>query len=369
MNSRFFALDVMRGFAALLVFAGHLRALTVSEYHPDIDLLGKGFYFITGLGHQCVIIFFVLSGFFITKSVVGSLRAGRWTFVGYGIDRLSRLWTVLIPALVITWAIDRLGLWLHPDSPVYLGQLTALPNINPTEKSSFGVFLGNLFFLQEITVPTFGSNGPLWSLSYEFWYYVLFPLIALATARHSPFISRFFCTVLAAAILLFVGKTIASYFLIWLTGSLAYFLYQRNTGSDRATLLISVLLFILVLAGTRAGWNSTLINEFSLGLSAGFLVLTLSHLTTTNRLLLVVARHTSSASYTIYLVHLPISILVTVSLFDSRAGWSATYFGTYLLLFTAILLVAYLVWFLFERHTPFLKAKLKSFLLRDGLRA
>ena len=34
----------------------------------------------------------------------------------------------------------------------------------------------NAFFLQTIVGPTFGSNGPLWSLAYEWWYYVLFPL-------------------------------------------------------------------------------------------------------------------------------------------------------------------------------------------------
>ena len=44
--------------------------------------------------------------------------------------------------------------------------------------------LGNAAFLQEIVVPTYGSNAPLWSLSYEFWYYFLYPvLIAFAFCR------------------------------------------------------------------------------------------------------------------------------------------------------------------------------------------
>jgi len=41
----------------------------------------------------------------------------------------------------------------------------------------------NVFFLQTITVPVYGSNSPLWSLANEFWYYLLFPLLLLAPQR------------------------------------------------------------------------------------------------------------------------------------------------------------------------------------------
>jgi hypothetical protein len=41
-------------------------------------------------------------------------------------------------------------------------------------------FLGNLCFVQTVSVPVYGSNGPLWSLANEFWYYVMFPLGAVA---------------------------------------------------------------------------------------------------------------------------------------------------------------------------------------------
>ena len=45
-------------------------------------------------------------------------------------------------------------------------------------------FLGSMAFLQTIYIPTFGSNGPMWSLSNEFWYYIVFPLVAwLGPAR------------------------------------------------------------------------------------------------------------------------------------------------------------------------------------------
>jgi peptidoglycan/LPS O-acetylase OafA/YrhL len=42
-------------------------------------------------------------------------------------------------------------------------------------------FVGNLAFLQTIAVPIFGTNGPMWSLANEFWYYLIFPLAASLT--------------------------------------------------------------------------------------------------------------------------------------------------------------------------------------------
>jgi hypothetical protein len=50
----------------------------------------------------------------------------------------------------------------------------------------------NAFFLQTIAGPTFGSNGPLWSLAYEWWYYVLFPLVLAALWPIVDFGWRFF---------------------------------------------------------------------------------------------------------------------------------------------------------------------------------
>lgn len=41
---------------------------------------------------------------------------------------------------------------------------------------------GNLFMLQDVLTPTRGSNGPLWSLSYEWWYYCLFAFALAAIA-------------------------------------------------------------------------------------------------------------------------------------------------------------------------------------------
>jgi len=46
-----------------------------------------------------------------------------------------------------------------------------------------GDLLENLGFVQTVSVPVYGTNGPLWSLANEFWYYVMFSLIAVAAIQ------------------------------------------------------------------------------------------------------------------------------------------------------------------------------------------
>ena len=81
MNKRLFHLDLIRGLAALLVCSGHLRAFLFCGLE-EIQLpsvFTKVFYFLTGLGRQAVMVFFVLSGFFVAGSVVDAWKgtAGR----------------------------------------------------------------------------------------------------------------------------------------------------------------------------------------------------------------------------------------------------------------------------------------------------
>src|ERR1700751_1049072 len=45
---------------------------------------------------------------------------------------------------------------------------------------SLATFFANLFFLQSLYAPVFGTNVPLWSLAYEAWYSALFPPAAIA---------------------------------------------------------------------------------------------------------------------------------------------------------------------------------------------
>ena len=99
-------LDFARGIAALTVCMGHVRSALFMDYVdlPDAGLATSLFYAWTGLGREAVMVFFVLSGFLVGGAVMRAGPAFDWRT--YAIARLSRLWVVLVPALLLTAALD-----------------------------------------------------------------------------------------------------------------------------------------------------------------------------------------------------------------------------------------------------------------------
>ena len=166
-------------------------------------------------------VFFVLSGYFISASVLRDRVTGRWSWTKYSVSRLTRLYLVLVPGLLLTILFDGLGLIFFPDSPVYSGAVRGWHHdfFAVADRLSVVTFMGNLMFLQTVVVPSLGSNEPLWSLSYEFWYYVLFPLGCLAFAQRTQVWARVACLVVCAILLGLLGKSISLYFPVWLLGT------------------------------------------------------------------------------------------------------------------------------------------------------
>ena len=85
-NPAFLYMDALRAVLALVVAFGHIWALLIADYRPTDDLLVKSLYLAAGFGHPAVILFFVLSGFWITRSILLTPPA-RWTWSGWPIAR------------------------------------------------------------------------------------------------------------------------------------------------------------------------------------------------------------------------------------------------------------------------------------------
>ena len=92
-------LDHFRWLSALMVAASHLRNMLM----PDAAHLGPlaaVFYFFTLFAEQAVVVFFVLSGLLVGGVIVRGAREGRFAPGKYAVDRVSRLYVALVPALV-----------------------------------------------------------------------------------------------------------------------------------------------------------------------------------------------------------------------------------------------------------------------------
>jgi lipopolysaccharide/colanic/teichoic acid biosynthesis glycosyltransferase/peptidoglycan/LPS O-acetylase OafA/YrhL len=207
-------IDWLRGLAALQVAAAHLR----SQVFPGLStvteppLWYQGLSFFTGFAHQAVLVFFVLSGW-----LVGGVFLDRSDGVDrgpalrdYTIDRITRLWTVLLPAFLLMLALAWAG-------ALPISATGAAAAADARSAWSFTTLLGNLVGVQTLIVPPFGENFPLWSLANETWYYVLFPLLVLSVRAGGAWF-RLACAALGMVLAAWLGAGITGYFLVWLLG-------------------------------------------------------------------------------------------------------------------------------------------------------
>lgn len=210
MNSaRSLYIDAMRFIAAILVLLFHLLAPPFLDEQVRIP------------ARQAVVIFFVISGFVI--AYVTNTKENTWR--SYVTSRLSRLYSVVLPAIGLTALLYAIG-----------SSLTS--GVYQNYSAPWARILVSLLFLNEswnLTVQAL-NNGPFWSLCYEFWYYVLFG--AAVFVRHPWKIPAI---VAAAAI---AGPRIVLLFPTWLIGVLTYSICKarrpRASAGARAALVAAL---------------------------------------------------------------------------------------------------------------------------------
>jgi peptidoglycan/LPS O-acetylase OafA/YrhL len=219
-------LNMLRVIAALLVFLNHVSQWW---FYPKGIVVGE-------VGHDAVVLFFVLSGYLIAYSIKGHRRR---TVRDYALARLSRLYSVVASALVLTAVLLMIGMRMH--NPLYewfsrgsdwLRLLIA------------GCFIQELWFWSA-SPPT---NAPLWSLSFEFWYYVLFGIWVYGRHHRA---GRW----LLAVMLVVAGPKILLLLPVWIMGAAAFYLGPRlrlSPGPAAVGLLITGCLLILLFA---KGWR------------------------------------------------------------------------------------------------------------------
>jgi len=196
-RGRIIKIEALRGFAALYVFAGHLVLLRILEKDSTGALIFR-------FGQEVVMLFFVVSGFAVYFS---TWQHDDRSFRPYFLRRFKRIYPIFLLAILIS-------IVLTPELVI----------------GGPGLFqsVGNIFMLQDfgtgkpgVWVSPLGGNTPLWSLSYEWWFYMMFfPIYRFVPVK---------CQLHIVALMSLVGFLTYSaapnqaslflfYFLIWWSG-------------------------------------------------------------------------------------------------------------------------------------------------------
>jgi len=335
-------LDACRFLAALLVVFGHLTQPAFTRVGTDETLYATG----------AVGVFFVLSGFVI--SYVVSRR--ETTAFEYVTARVARIYSVLVPAVLLSAVVLYVGMKLDP--AYMLQHFVAAKDFHPFlvpgrarqlfEHSFFPLTLMNVFreaWREKMYPP---MDSPMWSLTYEIGYYILFGVAVF---------SRGVLRVLLLAVLLVVfGPEVGRLLPVWVAGVAL----QQFTGREWLSRSVSTLLGVVCLAGFVAmcfawPWTTVWVDQPHIywvhwmlhgnGMRTVFAWVFYYWGTGTVLLILGVAqfegffgrvivplekpiRWCAAHSFSIYLFHLPIFVLLYVTIhFDQTSMRNAVLLG------------------------------------------
>jgi peptidoglycan/LPS O-acetylase OafA/YrhL len=329
-------LDAWRLLAALTVFAGHVSGARFTG--------GFLWQFGAFMG-EAVAVFFVLSGFVIGYAT----DRGKETPQSYAISRLARIYSVALPALVVTFTLDTCGRLYRPD--LYSSSWGYIADGQLWQFASGALFLNQIWGL---VVPQ-GSDLPYWSLGYEVWYYVIFGLATFATPRW-----RIASVLLALA---FVGPAITCMLLLWLLGLFGYrFCAWRPVGRPAGWILyIGSLLtwgayevwgrkhLVVIVTVPAFLKRDSLLEDYVVATLfithiIGFRAIS-STFETIARSVQRPLRWAAGATFTIYLLHLPVGQFLT-----TQVPWLPTSWRTRTVMFGGTLLILFAIAEVTERR-------------------
>jgi peptidoglycan/LPS O-acetylase OafA/YrhL len=390
-RERAFNLDVIRAISAQLVLVSHAFALLivpfgtpiaklVADEHPISRFLWKGLGFFSGRGMDAVMAFFLLSGLLVGASTAQAFQTGRFKFFDYWVRRSVRMYSVVVPGLLL----GALLLWIayHLSDPVALirARVPWYPEDWPIAQSESVQTLGcNLLFLQTIACHQFGHNSSLWSLSNEYLYYLVFPMLLIVASsvrqkQLSPATIFSLLGVFFIFLLWFIApkgepRTTSLYFsgfLIWLLGAALgrwkienkfdQLSFKAKTLAVSAVVILSVALYfsggsvskmfgVVLLTALTISLRSIIQNWVSFAPRAARLVASLS-----------------DCSFSLYVIHLPIVFFVAslASLWLPSLTKSSGGFFVFCGGLIAINIIAYVFYLAFERHHSFLYQRLMA---------
>ena len=358
-KKHFYWIDWVRFVAALMVVVCHSRGynwVAWGNLNPkDQSTASEVFLAVTRPAVEWVVVFFVLSGFLIGGRLIEQSLKKTFDPWSFAIDRLIRIWLPLIPALVLTAIIE-----YYCGVPIRWVEM-----------------LGNVAGLQGVICDNFANNVPLWSLSYEIWFYVLGGCVALIVAKPGKSFLPFIGTAVCFVIFTRLSATLLN---CWLLGAVSSFLIARQKGIVSGSL--GLFLVLLGVASCQFQASSVSIEERSLHFLKWLPPTNMALLILSCGLGLVIAdiclrqphsvltiqverlgTHLAAFSYTMYLTHYPLLNLWNHFIPERSLRFDVASCLIFVSKLLSCLLAGWLIYLPFEAQT----SKVKSWFRRQSM--
>ncbi|WP_157309532.1 acyltransferase family protein [Chitinophaga tropicalis] len=370
MQRKIHFLDGLRGIAAFYVMAGHARWLLWEGFnegylknghlYSSVDKLCMYFLSLFKWGHEFVLFFFVLSGFVIHLGYAKKLTADpevKISIKEYLYKRIKRIYPPFLFAIFLTALLDFIG--SKYGFSIYSGD-TPYSSINKqigNTSHSISTLFGNILFLFPEYVPRFGTNGPTWSLKFEWWFYILY-IPFLFMSRKNIYLSTglvvllfvvsFFPGIWPVAIL----QTIFSSMLCWWFGVL---IAEVVAGRLKIPLLYLTGAFLVGFVGLFLFKSRLDIADLR---TAFFFSALLSFFLWYNNKeyslrLLERLKPLGDFSYTLYIIHFPILVFLSGIILKINNNYLPRHSWYVFAGMVVCIVIAYLCYFLVE--VPFMK--------------
>ncbi len=349
-------LEAIRGFVAIYVFIMHFYAHVI-RIHWDGVWKGIDFNPLFGFGASAVLSFFVLSGFVIQYSFT---KSGDHSFKLYFFKRFTRIYIPLITVFIIS---------------------AILYTNTKYDNFSWRLLLGNLLMFQDIPLKpgvictVLYGNGPLWSLSYEWYYYMLyFPLTVYVFRKWTTSPKLIYLIIIIAALShwfhIFALNRWLLYLSFWWLGRDVAVLYMKEKAINFRNLalpLLTILACILILVIPEklnyidGDYASVFRENYKIMYTMLIIILLVILWHKTGWLLYNYTirpfRHFASISYGIYISHYP---LVMYAEYLEKWMSASQYYILKFVIYTAIMLVFsyFIERILFVKVSRFLQTKI-----------
>jgi len=315
-------LDLVRFVAALLVLFGHARGLFFESIHQVVrpSVLTMAFYLVTGVQHEAVILFFVVSGFLVGGSVWTLIEQGQFRARLYLLNRFVRIYLVFIPALALVAVIATAGADMLSDTRLYAERPLFPSGVNADW--SWSQLPCHLAALQGLACAPWGVDPPLWSLGYEWGFYLLAPAAFAAWCLPKRWAARLLVVALLATtvvVLLPNYRDWQFWWGAWLLGAISLRVLVRG-GVPVAAGLVGLALCGASLVISRAAVLPGPVTDIgvAIGLALALACPRIVSFNIAQRLV----RRGAGLSYSLYVIHLPLVIFVGAIL--ERSGWPKT---------------------------------------------